>query len=35
MDDFLVVMSAVVFVCLSAAGWSLWYLHTRESKRDR
>jgi hypothetical protein len=33
-DDFLMVMGAVVFVCLSAAGWALWSLRTRNSKRD-
>ena len=34
-DDFLIVMSAVVFVCLSGAAYTLWLLRKRDSKSDR
>lgn len=34
MDDFLIVMSAVVCVCLSGAGNALWVLRKRDSKRN-
>jgi hypothetical protein len=33
-DDFLIVMSAVVLVCLSGAGYALWLLRKRDSKRN-
>lgn len=35
MDDFLIVMGAVMFVCLSAAGWAFWSMRGSDSKRDR
>jgi hypothetical protein len=34
MDDFLIIMGAVMLVCLSAAGWALWSLRGRDSKRN-
>jgi hypothetical protein len=34
-DDFLIVMGAVAFVCFGAAAWVFWSLRSGDSKRGR
>ena len=35
MDDFLIVMGVVMFVCLAAAAWAFWSLRKRDSKPNQ